>query len=217
LTDPLLRANVKNVTARKSNPFGFSPACERFVPGYGDANADFHVVGDHPGVHGGGESGYPFTEFEASERLQRALVEGGLLAETGTPPVVEKTFFSYLYPCVPEGVPSERDYTELEDVFDSEVRAITAHVLLPVGERATRHVFANMTARPPEEVDLDEQHATEIPGSGWLVIPVKDPAAWSDDDERALVDALDELRSRDYVRRADLGRFLPGGDPYMVR
>ncbi|MFC7142182.1 uracil-DNA glycosylase family protein [Halosimplex aquaticum] len=208
---------MKNVTARQSNPFGFSPPCEPFVAGYGDANADFHVVGDHPGVHGGAESGYPFTEFDASERLQRALAEGGLLAETGEPPVVEKTFFSYLYPCVPEGVPSERDYADLENIFDSEIRAITAHVLLPVGERATRHVFANMSARPPDEVDLESQHATEIPGSGWLIVPVKDPAEWSDADEEALVESLVELRQRDYVRRADLGRFLPDDDPYMVR
>ncbi|WP_459194867.1 uracil-DNA glycosylase family protein [Halosimplex sp. J119] len=208
---------MKNVTARQSNPFGFSPPCEPFVAGYGDANADFHVVGDHPGVHGGAETGYPFTEFAASERLQRALAEGGLLAETGEPPVVEKTFFSYLYPCVPDGVPSERDYAEVENIFDSEIRAITAHVLLPVGERATRHVFANMSARPPEDVDVEAQHATEIPGSGWLIVPVKDPAEWSDEDEEALVESLIELRQRDYVRRADLGRFLPDDDPYMVR
>jgi len=37
------------------------PDCESFVPGYGDANADFHVVGDHPGVHGGVDAGIPFT------------------------------------------------------------------------------------------------------------------------------------------------------------
>jgi uracil-DNA glycosylase len=217
LSSTLLRSNVKNVTGRQSNPFGLSPSCESFVPGYGDVNADFHVIGDHPGVHGGAETGYPFTEFEASERLQRALVEGGLLSEAGAPPTVNGTFFSYLHLCVPEGVPSRADYADQEAMFDSELRAITAHVLLPVGERATRHVFAKMSARPPAEVDMETQHATEIPGSGWLIVPIKDPAQWSDDDERALVDRLHELRDRDYVRRADLGRFLPDDDPYMVR
>ena len=208
---------MKNVTGRQSNPFGISPPCEPFVAGFGDANADFHVVGDHPGVHGGADSGIPFTEFAASERFQHTLAEAGLLAETGTPPVVESTFFSYLHPCVPEGVPGPDDYAALEPIFDSELRAITAHVLLPVGERATRHVFANMSARPPAEVDMETQHATEIPGSGWLIVPIKDPAQWDDEDERALVDALVDLRQRDYVRRADLGRFLPDDDPYMVR
>lgn len=37
------------------------PDCERFVPGCGDANADFHVIGDRPGVHGGIKTGVPFT------------------------------------------------------------------------------------------------------------------------------------------------------------
>jgi len=207
---------VRNVTALESNPFGFAPRCESFVPGFGDANAHFHVIGDHPGVHGGAGSGVPFTGFEASERLQRALVDGGLLAEAGTPPVVDKTYFSYLYMCVPDGVPTEQDYADMERFFDSELRAITAHVLLPVGERATAHVFANMTTEPPEDLDMDDLHATEVPGSGWLVVPVKDPAAWDDADETALVAALEDIRSRDYRREADLGRFLPDDDPYLV-
>ena len=45
------------------------PGCERLVPGYGDANADFHVIGDHSDVHGGVETGVPFTETTASDRL----------------------------------------------------------------------------------------------------------------------------------------------------
>jgi uracil-DNA glycosylase len=208
---------VKNVTARQSNPFGFEPPCDEYVPGYGDANAHFHVIGDHPGVHGGGETGYPFTEFDASERLQDALVEGGLLKGAGAPPVVDRTYFSYLHMCVPEGVPTGRDYADQEAFFDAELRAITAHVLLPVGERATRHVFSIGTAQDTEDVDMDERHATEIVGSGWLVYPVKDPAQWSDADERDLVAALEALHDRDYRRTADLGRFLPTDDPYMVR
>jgi uracil-DNA glycosylase len=208
---------VKNVTARESNPFGFEPPCEQFVPGFGDVNAHFHVVGDHPGVHGGADSGYPFTGFDASERLQRALQAGGLLAETGTPPVVEKTYFSYLHMCVPEGVPTPQDYADLAAFFDAEVRAITAHVLLPVGERATKHVFRHMSAEPAGDVDMNARHAVELSGSGWLILPVKDPATWDDGDEDALVAALEALLARDYRREADLGRFLPSDDPYMVR
>lgn len=44
-----------------------------------------------------------------------------------------------------------------------------------------------------------------------------DPADWTDADERRLIDALRELRRTDYRRESDLGRFLPGGDPYVVR
>jgi uracil-DNA glycosylase len=208
---------VKNVTGRRSNPFGFTPPCESFVAGYGDANAHFHVIGDHPGVHGGADSGYPFTGFDASLRLQEALLAAGLLAETGSPPVVEQTYFSYLHMCVPDGVPSERDYADLAPLFDAEVRAITAHVLLPVGERATARVFADMSTQSPEDIDMDERHATEIRGSGWLIVPIKDPAQWSDADEQALVAILDDVRDRDYRREADLGRFLPGDEPYLVR
>ena len=208
---------MKNVADRPDNPFGFEPECERSVAGYGDANAHFHVVGDHPGVHGGVESGIPFTDSEAGERLQRALVEGGLLFEAGSPPSVDKTYLSYLHMCVADGTPSEDSYDDLEPLFDSELRAITAHVVFPVGERVTRHVFSIATAKSTDDIDMDELHATEIVGSGWLVYPVKEPTEWTGDDEDRLVQALEALLASDYRREADLGRFLPNDDPYMVR
>jgi uracil-DNA glycosylase len=215
---------VENVTDRLSNPFGMQPPCRRFVPGYGDANADFHVIGDHPGAHGGadptsepGAVGYPFTNA-AGMGLQRALVEAGLLHSTGTPPEVERTFLSYLHACVPEdGAPTGREYDDMERFFDAELRAIAAHVLLPVGHRPTLQVLAEYTAEPVDRIDPETLHATEIRGGGWLVVPVADPAGWSDADERALVDALVTLQQTDFRRQSDLGRFLPGGDPYFVR
>ena len=207
---------MKNITATQHNPFGFQAPCEPFVPGYGDANADFHVIGDHPGVHGGTESGIPFTGTPASERFQTVLVDAGLLTEAGTPPTVSKTYLSYLFMCG-DRVPTPEDYADHEPLFDTEVRAITSHVLLPVGERATKHVFANMTAESAETVDMDELHATEIRGSGCLVYPIKEPAAWSGDDEAELRTALTALLETDYRQEAELGRFLPGDDVWRVR
>ena len=207
---------MKNVTHRQSNPFGHQPDCQNFVPGYGDANAHFHVIGDHPGVHGGIDSGIPFTETPGSERLQSALVEAGLLESAGTPPTVAQTYFSYLCMCVTPGPPTQADYDDLERFFDSELRAITAHVLLPVGERATKHVLANYAARNGH-LDMDALHATERQGAGWLIYPIKDPGTWTDAEEQKLVDALTTLQQRDYRQEVDLGRFLPGDDPYRVR
>ncbi len=208
---------MRNVTTRRSNPFDLDPGCEPFVAGYGDANAHFHVIGDHPAAQGGIDSGIPFTDLPEAERLQEALVAGGLLETAGTPPVVDRTFLSYLHPCVPEGVPDAEAYAEQEPLFDAELRAITAHVLLPVGERAVRHVLANYTSVPAKGFDLRERHATEVAGSGFLVVPMLDPVDWEEGDEERLVAALVELLESDYRREADLGRFMHGGDPYFVR
>jgi len=209
---------LRDVTDRDSNPFDMQPACDQFVPGYGDVNAHFHVIGDHPGVHGGTDSGIPFTDTPGADRLQRALVAGGLLRAAGTPPAVDRTYLSYRHMCVPEPdePPDEADYDRLEAFFDAELRAITAHVLLPVGVPTIRHVLRNYTAEPTPE-DPAALHATEIRGSGFLVVPIADPTDWTDEDERRLVTALKELQATDYRREADLGRFLPGGDPYFVR
>lgn len=208
---------MENVTDRTSNPFGMRPDVEAYVPGYGDANADFHVIGDHPGVHGGVETGIPFSG-EAGERLFPALEDGELLAETGDEPTVNSTFLSYLHMCVPDGTPSAADYTDMERFFDAELRAIAAHVLLPVGAVATKHVLNNYTSVGwKTDVDMETLHGEELRGSGFLVLPIKDPAEWDDGDHDELVAGLLELQSTDFRRESDLGRFMPGADPYLVR
>jgi uracil-DNA glycosylase len=211
---------VRNVTDRIKNPFGMEPSCGQFVPGYGDANASFHVIGDHPGIHGGSETGVPFTELPSVMRLQNALQETGLLRTTGSEPIVDSTFLSYLHMCVPNpgGTPAEPEYTDMERFFDAELRAIAAHVLFPVGQRATSHVLEQYTAQAwKTTVDMDKLHGTEIRGSGWLVIPIKEPAEWTDADYERLVDSISTLRSTDFRRETDLGRFVAGSDPYYVR
>lgn len=213
---------MRTVTDRTSNPFGQSPPCEAFVPGYGDANADFHVIGDHPTVHGGVDTGIPFTGMPWSTRFFDALAAAGLVETVDLPAgtlVLDRTYLSYLHQCVSETVPpSEVAYAELEPFFDAELRAITADVLLPVGERATEHVLATFTARDPGLAsDLDAIHGTELVGSGWLVVPVKEPAEWDVGDADRLVDGLQALQRTDYHREAELGRFLVGGEPYHVR
>ncbi|WP_435181993.1 uracil-DNA glycosylase family protein [Halorussus sp. AFM4] len=255
---------MKNVTDRTSNPFGMRPPCphdcgesgaaadRRAVFGYGDANADFHVVGDHPGVHGGRETGVPFTGSTAGERLQPVLHEVGLLGDAySDEPAATDLFLSYRHMCcLPEGRdPTDREYDDFEPFFDAELRAIAAHVLLPVGERATRHVLRTYAAReallaPDGEVssggDRDLQgadatasqpgtadggrddrmadlHADHLPGRGFLVVPVRDPAEWDDGDADRLAASLADLLSSDYRQTADLGRFLAEHDTYEVR
>lgn len=203
----------------------------RAVHGYGDANADLHLVGDHPGIHGGRETGVPFTGSTAGERLQPVLNEVGLLGDADTEseaqraserPAVANLFLSYLYTCcLPEGrAPTEDEYANLERFFDAELRAIAAHVLLPVGERATRHVLREYAAR---EAMLDEDggmaalHAEQLPGRGFLVVPIREPTEWEDGDREALTESLTELLESDYYQIADLSRFLTGNEMYEVR
>ncbi|WP_435094408.1 uracil-DNA glycosylase family protein [Halorubrum sp. N11] len=228
---------MQNVTEKTRNPFGMHPDCGSFVSGYGDANADFHVIGDRPGVHGGVDAGVPFTGEPWSDRFLSALVDSGLIAgfdavgfddattddptdETGRldPIVADRTFFSYLHMCVADGVPDEASYDDMERFFDAELRAIAAHVLLPVGARATDHVLRQYTSRAHKTaIDMDALHAEELLGSGWLVVPIKDPAEWTGDDGDRLAAALRTLQSTDFRRESDLGRFIAGSDPYLVR
>ncbi|MFC7078882.1 uracil-DNA glycosylase family protein [Halorussus caseinilyticus] len=225
---------MKNVTDRTSNPFGMRPPCPHecaagvsAVFGYGDANADFHVVGDHPGVHGGRETGIPFTGGLAGERLQPVLNEVGLLGDAySDDPSIADLFLSYRHMCcLPEGrSPTDREYDDLEPFFDAELRAIAAHVLLPVGERATRHVLRTYAAREAlldgdgERPDrMAQLHADHVPGRGFLVVPIRDPSDWDDGDGERLATSLADLLASDYRQTADLGRFLAEHDTYEVR
>ncbi|SFR38038.1 MULTISPECIES: uracil-DNA glycosylase family protein [Halorubrum] len=226
---------MKNVTDRIRNPFGMRPDCPSFVPGYGDANADFHVVGDRPGVHGGTAAGVPFTGEAWSPAFLSALAEAGLIAglaegvapdgvaREGDPTAIDpvrtdRTFLSYLHMCENEDPPDDEAYDDMERFFDAELRAIAAHVLLPVGARATQHVLETYTARARKtEIDMRALHGEELLGAGWLVVPISDPADWRDGDADRLVASLRELRSTDFRRESDLGRFVAGNDPYLVR
>jgi uracil-DNA glycosylase family 4 len=213
---------VEFVADRDRNPFDMKPACERYVPGYGASDADFHVVGDHPGVHGGLSTGIPFTDTPWSERFFDALVEAEFLAAADLAEGRVNsylTYFSYLHMCEPDGdAPSAESYAELEPFFDAELRAITAHVLLPVGPVATEHVLSEYTPLDAgRAAEMDALHGRELRGSGWLVCPIKEPAEWTEADEAELVDALTAVRTSDYRQISDLGRFLADDDPYFVR
>jgi uracil-DNA glycosylase len=207
---------VENVTDRTSNPFGMRPPCEEFVPGYGDANAAFHLIGDHPAVHGGRSTGVPFTNV-AGRRLLAVFGAVGLLDDPDADaPALDDLFFSYLHLCADD--PTPESYADCERFFDAELRAIGAHVLLPVGERATEHVIRTYTARDqPRPLDMDGLHASELRGSGWLVVPIADPAGWEETHAEGLRASLETLLATDYRREADLGRFMPDDEPYLVR
>lgn len=219
---------MENVTDRTSNPFGMRPPCEttcsataEAVFGYGDANADFHVIGDRPGVHGGAETGVPFTGSPAGEAIQRALFETGFASQRyADEPELEECFLSYLHMCCSPGGhdPTPEEYADMERFFDAELRAIVAHVLLPVGARATEHVVENYTAQVDRiEIDMERLHASEIRGSGFLVVPIREPTEWTEGDGQRLIDSLAAIRGSDYRRTADLSRFLGNDELYFVR
>ena len=220
---------MENVTDRTSNPFGMRPPCEDVCAadgpeaafGYGDANADFHLVGDNPNAHGGGGTGIPFTDGVAGERLQPVLNEVGLLGDAySDEPAVSNLFSSYLHMCcLPDDrEPTDREYAALEPFFDAELRAIAAHVLLPVGERATAHVLEEYTARASAlSRGMAALHATELKGRGFLIVPIRDPRKWEADDGDALQDELAAILAGDYRQTVDLGRFTATDEPYEVR
>ncbi len=221
---------MKNVTNEISNPFGMRPPCSEqcisgsdrtAVFGYGDANADFHIIGDHPGKHGGGTTGIPFTGSRTGERIIDVLTETGLVDDTRSDSIrPTNSFLSYIYCCcvAPNSAPSREDYNQFERFFDAELRAIAADVLIPVGNRPTMHVlreYTNQYSRVSHA--MTDLHGQELRGRGFLVVPLSDPSTWSDNEYDTAVDALKEVLTRDYKQMVDLGRFLPHGDPYFVR
>jgi uracil-DNA glycosylase len=197
---------VENVTTRTSNPFGIRYP-RAAVPSYGDANADFHVVGDHPGRHGGAGTGVPFTDSVAGVRLQRVLHDVGFAAdEYAERPVLTDCFLSYAHPPVTwdgDGSsatdPTDADYADAERYLDAELRAVNAHILLLVGDRALGYGLREHSSLLDSlPVDAAALHAQEVRGRGFLLVPVREPEAWTAADERALRERLAAIRSRDY-------------------
>ncbi|MFB6117700.1 uracil-DNA glycosylase family protein [Halosegnis sp.] len=190
---------MDNVTEEVHNPFGIE------VPGggaygYGDANADFHIIGDSPACHGGAATGVPFTETAAGRAVQSVLYELGFAAEPySDEPELTNAYLSYLHPGFTDGEPSESSYADQERFLDAELRAINAHVLLPVGDRPFRYALAEHTTLARKLApDAAAHHASPVRGRGFLVVPVADPDAWTVGDRAALVETLRELLAGDY-------------------
>lgn len=193
--------------ARLENPFGMRPPCEDSEPGqpvmgYGDPDADVHVIGFHPGRHGGAESGIPFTGTATGRRVREVLAAVGLLADPAADhPAVDNVYLSYLYMCpvAPGDDPSPESIRELDRFFDAELRAVNAHVLIPIGACVTDRVLAAYTTlfeKLPR--DMDERHARDVRGRGFLVMPMKDPLQWRSGDEERFVQRLRSLLASDY-------------------
>ncbi|AHF99903.1 uracil DNA glycosylase [Halostagnicola larsenii XH-48] len=199
---------MKNVTDRTSNPFGMRPPFERqdagkqpAVFGYGDANADFQVIGGHPGVHGGETTGVPFTETDDGTAVQQLFRDAEFVTGPTNDPRLENLFADYIHMCsLPDGrAPTPEEYAELERYFDAELRAINAHILLPVGERATDHVLGEYTTqRGKLDLEMDALHASEIRGRGFLVVPIRNPTEWTDGDRDAILETIESILASDY-------------------
>ena len=190
---------MENVTDETSNPFGMC-IDGGAAYGYGDANADFHFIGDSPSRHGGVSTGVPFSETEAGRRIQSVLYAVGFAAEPyADEPDLSNTFLSYLHPGVTDGEPSEESYADQERFLDAELRAINAHILFAVGDRAFRYALDSHTTQLDKlPADATAHHAEQIRGRGFLVVPVKEPLAWTDGDRETLVRTIRELLASDY-------------------
>ncbi len=184
---------MKRVTDRTSNPFGMRAPGEPAVYGYGDANADFHVVGADAATHGGAETGVPFTGGVAGRRLQSVLHAVGFAADPyDDAPALSNCYLSYLRL-------SPGDPADLERYVDAEIRAINAHILLPVGDDAVSYVLDEFTTRARKlPHDAARLHAGEVRGRGFLVVPVRDPGDWVDGEEAALEKRLAAILDGDY-------------------
>jgi uracil-DNA glycosylase len=184
---------VERITDRVSNPFGMRAPAEPAVYGYGDANADFHVIGADAEAHGGAETGVPFTRSVAGDRIQSVLHAVGFAAEPYSDrPDLENCYLSYLR--LAPGDPGD-----VERYLDAELRALNAHILLPVGDDPLAYALREFTTQARSlPADAERLHATEIRGRGFLVVPVGEPTAWDPGDETALVDRLKALLNSDY-------------------
>ncbi|WP_276247251.1 MULTISPECIES: uracil-DNA glycosylase family protein [unclassified Haladaptatus] len=199
---------MQNITDRTRNPFGmrtppeYAETAAQTVFGYGDANADFHLIGDHPGVHGGRKTGVPFTGGVAGKRLQPILHELGFLADAyDDEPRPTNLYCSYIHMCtVDDGeTPTRAQYDALERYFDAELRAINGHILMPVGEQATRHVVREYTTQERHlDFDMAALHGNDVRGGGFLVFPIRDPTEWEDGDAEYLETKLRALLNSDY-------------------
>lgn len=193
---------------RLSNPYGMDEDCtncaraetrERIVHGYGDAEAEFLVVGETP-TAGAQATGVPFTGDAAGERLQATLGELSLSrSPPGDPePALQNVYLTYLTRCHGPEAPTDGEVRACEPFLNAEIRTINPEILVPVGERTLRTLAPDYTTKAPDQFDIDEAHATAIRGRGFELVPMRRLDEQTDAETAAFVDRMRELMAGDY-------------------
>ena len=193
------------------NPFGMDPDCEncdelcaardRVVHGYGDVGGEFLVVGTEP-TAAAERNGVPFTGEGGGTRVQSIFADLGFVRSSpdAAEPDVQNVFFTNLTRCRhPDRDPTDREVDTCEPFLNAEIRMINPQIIVPVGERPLKELAVEYTTRRPDSFDIDAEHATTIRGRGFELVPMREPAAMSDDEAEAFSDHMREnVLSRDY-------------------
>ena len=194
-----------------SNPFGMDETCEncpelcetrrQVVHGYGDVGAEFIFVGEMPDGDGADQTGVPFIGNESGRRLLSILVDLGFSDSEpdADEPDVDNVFLTYLTRCHhPERPPTDGEIMNCEPFLNAEIRMINPEIIVPVGERALAELTAEYTTKPADSFDIVDDHATEIRGRGFELVPMIDPTEQSDEQREAFLKGFSKLLGRDY-------------------
>ena len=209
----LSHSNIRFVDANQddlANPFGMDEDCEhcpalvesrtQVVHGYGDVAADFLFVGEMPDA-GADESGVPFTNGPAGERLLGILRRLGLCGSPtdSTEPELANVYLTNLTRCRhPERPPTDEEISNCEPFLNAEIRMINPEILVPVGERALEELMVEYTTTDPDAVGLPEDHGERLRGRGFELVPMIDPATMDDEQEDTFVHDFSALMASDY-------------------
>lgn len=194
----------------RRNPYGMDEACERcpglcesrerIVHGYGDTEADFLFVGEHPSADAE-TAGVPLVGSERGRRLQDLLGHLGLnnSLPTAMEPELENAYLTLLTRCRhPDRAPTDTEIANCEDYLTAEIRMINPEILVPVGERALRTLAEEYTTTPSADLSLPAYHGRSIRGRGFELVPMIDPAEQTDEQFEAYLDSFEALMARDY-------------------
>lgn len=193
-----------------SNPFGMDETCTncpelcetraQVVHGYGDATAEFIFVDEMPSGGGADQTGVPFVGDERGRQLLSILSDLGFCTNpTEGEPTLENAYLTSLTRCHhPERPPTDEEILRCEPFLNAEIRMINPEIIVPVGERPLAELTAEYTTKPAGSFDIVADHATEIRGRGFELVPMIDPESQTDEQRDAFLDAFASLLGRDY-------------------
>jgi uracil-DNA glycosylase family 4 len=193
-----------------SNPFGMDTDCRncpalcetrtQVVHGYGDVGADFCFVVDGPDA-GGDQSGVPAFHDDGGDRF-REILERLMLCASDSPrdrPELANTYVTSITRCRhPDREPTATEIGNCEPYLNAELRMINPEIIVPVGDSALDEIATEYTTTAADALSAVDDHATSVRGRGFELVPMRDPAAQSDDETQAFVEHFAALMASDY-------------------
>jgi uracil-DNA glycosylase len=174
---PRLRKHCLAIAEEKKKSFRQETYWGKPVPGFGDPQAEFLIVGLAPAAHGANRTGRIFTGDRSGDWLFRALHKAGFANQAASTHVEDglqlfNTYVTCAVHCAPpDNKPEPAEFQRCSVFLQEEVKALrSVRVVLVLGQLAMNALWPLLSTQGLRKPDFKHGGEAEVAGNRKLLM-----------------------------------------------